>query len=66
VKVHQAEDDGRRRAIVLTPKGRGLLPIAYPLWRKAQSHLEDLLGENDTARLNKALDRSLDRLNAAT
>ncbi len=65
VEVHQAEDDRRRRAIVLTPSGRGLLPIAYPLWRKAQSHVENLLGENETVRLNKMLDRSLGRLTSA-
>lgn len=62
VKVHQDEGDRRRRAIALTPSGQRLLPIAYPLWRNAQSHMENLLGVRETARLNKALDRSLGRL----
>jgi DNA-binding MarR family transcriptional regulator len=62
VSVHQDEDDRRRRAIVLTPAGQGLLPVAYPLWRKAQARMVGLLGESETARLNKALDRSLGKL----
>jgi DNA-binding MarR family transcriptional regulator len=55
-------EDRRRRVIALTPKGASLLPIAHPLWRKAQAHVAGILGEGETARLNKALDRSLERL----
>ncbi|WP_210208115.1 MarR family winged helix-turn-helix transcriptional regulator [Methylovirgula ligni] len=66
VSVNQDEDDRRRRAIVLTATGRALLPVAYPLWRKAQTHLARLLGESETARLNKALDRSLGKLTDTT
>jgi DNA-binding MarR family transcriptional regulator len=65
VKIHQDEDDRRRRVIALTPAGQGLLPVAYPLWRKAQAHVARLLGESETARLNKTLDRSLGRLTGA-
>jgi DNA-binding MarR family transcriptional regulator len=65
VSVRQDEEDRRRRAIVLTPAGRGLLPVAYPLWRKAQAHMVRLLGESHTAQLNKTLDRSLGRLTRA-
>jgi DNA-binding MarR family transcriptional regulator len=65
VSVRQDEEDRRRRAIVLTPAGRGLLPVAYPLWRKAQAHMLRLLGESQTAQLNKTLDRSLGRLTRA-
>src|ERR1700691_5961608 len=65
VCVRQDEDDRRRRAIVLTPAGRALLPVAYPLWRKAQAHMAHLLGESETARLNKTLDRSLGKLTRA-
>lgn len=65
VKVHQDQDDRRRRAIVLTPAGRSLLPVAYPLWQKAQTHVAHLLGKNETIQLNKILDHSLDRLNPA-
>ncbi|HEY0144917.1 MAG: MarR family winged helix-turn-helix transcriptional regulator [Methylovirgula sp.] len=65
VNVRQDEDDRRRRAIVLTPAGRDLLPVAYPLWRKAQAHMARLLGESQAAQLNKTLDRSLGRLTRA-
>jgi DNA-binding MarR family transcriptional regulator len=59
--VYDAEDR-RRRLVTLTKEGRALIPVAYPLWRKAQAHLASLLGGNETALLNKALDRSLARL----
>jgi DNA-binding MarR family transcriptional regulator len=59
------EADRRRRVIALTVAGRSLLPIAHPLWRKAQAHVARLLGESETARLNKALERSLGRLTEA-
>ncbi len=59
--VHDAEDR-RRRLIVLTKEGSALIPVAYPLWKKAQAHLAGVLGGNETALLNKALDRSLERL----
>jgi DNA-binding MarR family transcriptional regulator len=58
---HDAEDR-RRRLVMLTKEGRALIPVAYPLWRKAQAQLKTLLGGHETALLNKALDRSLDRL----
>ncbi len=62
VKVHQDKDDRRRRTVVLTPAGKSLLPIAHPLWRKAQAHVAQLLGKTETMRLSKALDHSLNRL----
>lgn len=62
LKVHQDADDRRRRVVELTPAGKALLPIAHPLWRKAQAHVAQLLGESETARLNAVLDRSLARL----
>jgi DNA-binding MarR family transcriptional regulator len=65
VDVRQDDEDRRRRAIMLTPAGHALFPVAYPLWRKAQAHVAHLLGESETARLNKALDRSLGRLSEA-
>jgi len=54
--------DRRRRLVTLTKEGGALIPIAYPLWRKAQAHLASLLGKADTALLNKMLDQSFDRL----
>jgi DNA-binding MarR family transcriptional regulator len=64
VRIVADEADRRRRVITLTEAGQRLLPIAHPLWRKAQAHVARLLGESETARLNKSLDRSLDRLRA--
>ena len=62
LKVHQDTEDRRRRTVVLTAAGRGLLPIAYPLWRKAQDQLAHLLGESWMVRINEDLDRLLRRL----
>jgi DNA-binding MarR family transcriptional regulator len=62
VRIAQDEDDRRRRVIGLTPAGKSQIPAAYPLWRKAQTHVAHLLGESETARLNMVLDRSLVRL----
>lgn len=66
LRIVQDEEDRRRRVIALTPKGGRLLPIAHPLWRKAQAHVADILGEGETARLSKALDHSLSRLAGTT
>jgi DNA-binding MarR family transcriptional regulator len=55
-------DDRRRRAISLTDDGRAALRAAYPLWRQAQLRLALYLGNEEMARLNGLLDRSLDRL----
>jgi DNA-binding MarR family transcriptional regulator len=62
VRIVQDETDRRRRIVTLTPAGQSALPIAYPLWRKAQAHVAHLLGESETARLNKSLDRSIAKL----
>jgi DNA-binding MarR family transcriptional regulator len=62
VRIVPDETDRRRRIVTLTPAGQSALPIAYPLWRKAQAHVARLLGESETARLNKSLDRSIAKL----
>jgi DNA-binding MarR family transcriptional regulator len=59
--IHDVEDR-RRRLIILTKEGSALIPVAYPLWQKAQAHLANVLGGSETALLNKALDQSLERL----
>jgi DNA-binding MarR family transcriptional regulator len=62
VRIVQDETDRRRRIVTLTAAGQSALPIAYPLWRKAQAHVAQLIGESETARLNKSLDRSIAKL----
>jgi DNA-binding MarR family transcriptional regulator len=62
LQIFNDAEDRRRRMVALTQEGRAIIPIAYPLWRKAQAELASLLGASEIARLNKALDRSLDRL----
>ncbi len=62
LRVFEDLGDRRRRLIYLTDAGRAVVPIAYPLWRKAQARVAALLGRSETARLNKALDHSLERL----
>jgi DNA-binding MarR family transcriptional regulator len=55
-------DDRRRRLVSLTREGQALVPVAYPLWKKAQAELAALLGKSEISNLNLALDRSLERL----
>jgi DNA-binding MarR family transcriptional regulator len=62
VRIVPDEADRRRRIVALTAAGQSVLPVAYPLWRKAQAHVAHLLGESETARLNKSLDRSIAKL----
>lgn len=40
-------DAGRGKAFDVTDKGRDLLEGAIPLWREAQDHVKDHLGEED-------------------
>jgi DNA-binding MarR family transcriptional regulator len=62
VNVREDKSDRRRRTITLTPAGRSALSTAYPLWRRAQAQVAQLLGRDETARLHKSLDHSLARL----
>ncbi len=55
-------EDRRRHMIALTRKGRDIVPVAYPLWRKAQAELAALLGVKEIASLNNALDHSIKQL----
>ncbi len=62
LQTYNDAEDRRRRMVALTKQGRDIVPVAYPLWRKAQARLAVQLGASDIASLNKALDRSLERL----
>jgi DNA-binding MarR family transcriptional regulator len=62
LEVFSDPADRRRRMVALTRAGRALIPIAYPLWKKAQAELAALLSKSVIYDLNTALDRSLDRL----
>lgn len=53
--------DRRSRNLHLTDAGRDALRAARPAWARAQRHVEEIFGGADTAGLNAALDRMLDR-----
>ena len=54
--------DRRARSLHLTDAGREVLRAARPAWASAQRHVEQALGNADTGNLNRALDRTLERL----
>lgn len=54
--------DRRARRLHLTEDGRRTFAQAKPAWRRAQLHLERVLGERDAPALNAVLDRVLARL----
>jgi DNA-binding MarR family transcriptional regulator len=54
--------DRRARRLHLTGDGRRTLARAKPAWKRAQFHLEQVLGERDAPALNAVLDRVLARL----
>lgn len=54
--------DARQRVIALTDAGRGRLAAAKPLWQRAQSVIDTLLGESGIQRLHSELDRLDDLL----
>jgi len=61
VKVTADAGDRRSRLLALTPKGRGLLARAVPVWKHAHREVEGFLldGEADRLRTNlRALSRS--------
>ena len=49
------EGEGRRRRVLLTTLGVAKLKEAAPLWRKAQSRIEEVLGEANLQDLYSAL-----------
>lgn len=51
--------DPRSRHIVVTAAGRRKLKTALPLWRKAQSEVEAILGAADVGELHRKIERAL-------
>jgi DNA-binding MarR family transcriptional regulator len=57
-----SERDGRVRMICITEKGQAKLLEALPAWRKAQMHVQDVLGHEVTLSLNGLLDLACDKV----
>jgi DNA-binding MarR family transcriptional regulator len=55
VDVLTAENDRRRRLLVLTPSGRSTLAAAVPIWQRTHHRLEALLGTSNPDRLRADL-----------
>jgi DNA-binding MarR family transcriptional regulator len=52
--VRVAEGDDRRvRVVTLTPRGRGALAAALPLWKKAQERVVEAFGHERLSRVLK-------------
>ena len=47
VRTARDPDDGRSRLMALTPKGRGVLARAVPVWERTHGEVERLLPDND-------------------
>ena len=62
VIVSASREDRRRRGVALTGAGQALFREAVPLWRKAQAHIAELMGERGYESLDKSLDLSLKQL----
>jgi DNA-binding MarR family transcriptional regulator len=54
-------EDRRSRNLHLTEAGRAALRAARPAWARAQRRVEEMFGIPDTAALNVALERVLER-----
>lgn len=55
-------EDARARHLHITPKGLAIYKAARPAWDAAQRRVADALGEPDSARLAKSIDRLLTAL----
>jgi DNA-binding MarR family transcriptional regulator len=56
--VKEKEGDDRRfRLIQLTPSGRAKLAQSMPLWKKAQSRVQEALGEQNMSQLRGMLEQ---------
>ena len=54
IKITVDPADGRARLLTLTPKGKGLLAQAVPIWKSTHLAVEDLVGD-DPDRLRRDL-----------
>jgi DNA-binding MarR family transcriptional regulator len=57
-----AGKDARVRVITITPEGRSKIREAKAAWRKAQSELEQALGEQDTKALHSHIGYAMARV----
>jgi DNA-binding MarR family transcriptional regulator len=55
VKVAADPRDRRGRLMTLTAKGRALLVVAVPVWRRTHGQVEALLRDGESGRLRKSL-----------
>jgi DNA-binding MarR family transcriptional regulator len=64
LKLDRDPADQRRQLVSITERGKAVATEALPHWNKAQAHVASLVGDDDTARLERLIDRSLVRLGA--
>jgi DNA-binding MarR family transcriptional regulator len=53
--------DRRQRSVGLTQAGRRIYEQAYPLWQEAERKLRAEIGKDDSERLRRLLDATLER-----
>jgi DNA-binding MarR family transcriptional regulator len=61
ISIDKEENDARKKSISITEEGKIKLAEAVPLWEKAQSHIEEGLGEERLEDLLKTL-KALEQL----
>lgn len=54
--------DSRQRLVTITAEGRDKVAEAYPVWRAAQTALQDMLGRDAVRALNEQLDSTIVQL----
>src|SRR6266702_2220399 len=62
VALEPDPEDRRSRSLRLTEEGREVLRAARPAWARAQRHVEQVLGNADTAGLQAAPDSGPERV----
>lgn len=56
LSIGRGDDDGRSHDLSITAKGRSLMSLLLPDWRRAQRAAKKLLGADTVASLNSAVD----------